>query len=90
MLQTKDTQTKKALATPGRPAAGQVKPVDPDVTTVRKTAGGGAISPEERHRMIAEAAYFHALERGLDGGDPLGDWLAAEKQVEAMLSREKS
>jgi hypothetical protein len=44
-----------------------------------------AVSPDERRRMIAEAAYFRADKRGFTGGDPLGDWLAAEKQVDAML-----
>ncbi|MGA9031931.1 MAG: DUF2934 domain-containing protein [Sulfuricaulis sp.] len=86
MLQTKAIQTKKTLSTQGRPTSGQAKPTDPNVATVRKGIASGAISPEERHRMIAEAAYFRALERGFDGGDPLTDWLAAEKQIEDTLS----
>jgi hypothetical protein len=35
------------------------------------SAGAGTVlAPEERQRMIAEAAYFRALQRGF-GGDPV-------------------
>ncbi len=37
-----------------------------------------SISPGERQKMIAEAAYFRALARGFKGGDPMDGWLAAE------------
>lgn len=30
---------------------------------------------------IAEAAYFISKERGFTGGDPLQDWLEAERRV---------
>lgn len=43
------------------------------------------ISVEERQRMIAEAAYFRALERGFTGGDPLDDWLTAEREISGAL-----
>ncbi len=43
-------------------------------------------SPERRYEMIAQAAYFHAEERGFQGGDPVADWLLAETQVDALLS----
>lgn len=35
--------------------------------------------------MIAEAAYFRALARGFQGGDPIDDWLAAEAEVNRLL-----
>jgi hypothetical protein len=40
---------------------------------------------EERNQMIAEAAYFRALARGFQGGDPVDDWLAAEAEVNRLL-----
>jgi len=43
------------------------------------------ISPEERQRMIGEAAYFRALERGFTGGDSLDDWLVAEREIGRAL-----
>jgi hypothetical protein len=37
---------------------------------------------EERHCMIAEAAYFRAERRAFQGGCPLQDWLEAEREIE--------
>jgi hypothetical protein len=60
----------------------------------RKAAGNPpnpATQPEagaslaERDRMIAEAAYFRALARGFQGGDPIDDWLAAEREINRLL-----
>lgn len=58
----------------------------------RSTAGGKAPArrarkpaptPEhERHRRIAEAAYYLAERRGFRGGDPVQDWLVAEAQID--------
>lgn len=45
------------------------------------------VSAGERSRMIAEAAYFLAERRGFSSGYAVQDWLAAERQVDAMLKR---
>lgn len=39
------------------------------------------VAGEERRRMIAEAAYYRALNRGFNGGNPVDDWLAAEREI---------
>jgi hypothetical protein len=44
------------------------------------------IGPEQRRKMVAEAAYFYAEHRGFEPGHELDDWLAAEDQVTATLS----
>lgn len=44
------------------------------------------VRPEERYRMIAEAAYFRAQRRGFVGGDPVQDWLEAEAEIDRMLA----
>ena len=44
------------------------------------------VMPEERHRMIAETAYFLAQERSFTGGDPVSDWIEAERRVDRQLS----
>ncbi|HEY9199829.1 MAG TPA: DUF2934 domain-containing protein [Gammaproteobacteria bacterium] len=36
--------------------------------------------------MIAEAAYLKAEHRGFCSGDPLDDWLAAEREVDMLLA----
>ncbi len=43
-----------------------------------------SISPEERHRMIQEAAYYLYVRRGSGNGHDLEDWLAAEAELGRM------
>ena len=47
------------------------------------------ISPEERQRMIAEAAYFRAMQRGFSDGDTVDDWLVAEAEINRLLPNSK-
>lgn len=44
---------------------------------------------EDRRRMVAEAAYYHAEHRGFQGGDINDDWYRAEAEIDAMLSKMK-
>jgi Protein of unknown function (DUF2934) len=37
---------------------------------------------EERHRRIAEAAYYRAERRGFTPGDEEEDWIAAEREID--------
>lgn len=62
--------------------AKKAKPAVKDTTSINP---GQSVSTDERQRMIAEAAYFHALERGFTGGDPLDDWLIAEREINLLL-----
>lgn len=55
----------------------------------RRPAGDGerrtsaqALAPDERKRLIAEAAYQRAQQRGFVGGDPVTDWLEAEREID--------
>jgi len=41
---------------------------------------------EDRYRMIAEAAYRRAEQRGFVPGSELQDWLAAEIEVDELLA----
>lgn len=43
------------------------------------------VPAELRHRMIAEAAYYLAEKRAFQGGDPVADWLNAEKIIDQAL-----
>lgn len=43
---------------------------------------------EDARAKIAEAAYYRAERRGFVGGDPVEDWLAAEKELEGASSRD--
>lgn len=44
-----------------------------------------SIAPEERYKMIAAAAYLRAERRGFASGHALDDWVAAEKEIDAMI-----
>jgi len=43
------------------------------------------VSPEERYRMIQEAAYYRAEREGFNG-DPWKCWLVAEAEIDAQLN----
>jgi hypothetical protein len=58
-------------------------------STVANAIEGDSLSPhkagaEARHSRISEAAYRIAEARGFAGGSELDDWLAAEREVDAM------
>jgi hypothetical protein len=41
---------------------------------------------KDRYERIAEAAYLRAEQRGFEPGHEIEDWLAAEKEIDALLS----
>jgi hypothetical protein len=43
--------------------------------------------PEKSAELIAKTAYYKAEDRGFAPGQELADWLAAEREVAAMLKR---
>lgn len=74
----KTTAGKTTAAKPRatRPAAAKPRP---------KVAKSGSVASEERTRLVAEAAYFKAAQRGFAGGGELEDWIAAEAEIDALL-----
>ncbi len=65
-----------AASQPAAAAKPAPAPAAKPVATAATASGG-----PERARMISEAAYFLAQRRGT-AGNPLADWLAAEKQID--------
>jgi hypothetical protein len=49
-------------------------------------AGSMSLSQEDRFRMIAEAAYLKAEQRGFQGDRSMDDWLQAEAEVDAQFA----
>jgi Protein of unknown function (DUF2934) len=45
-----------------------------------------SLTPEARRALIAEAAYLRAERRGFAPGQENDDWLAAEAEVDALLT----
>jgi len=46
----------------------------------------GAFSLEQREAMIRDAAYYHYAQRGYAHGHDLEDWLAAEAEIERIVT----
>ena len=77
-----ETPTARTPATPSRKG-----------TAVRAPSAGRSamnVSADTRRAMIAEAAYLRAERRGFVAGHEEEDWLAAEKEVDALLSEDES
>ncbi|MEW5943905.1 MAG: DUF2934 domain-containing protein [Pseudomonadota bacterium] len=55
--------------------------------SAKKGNGHTTVSPEQRYRMICDAAYFRAERRGFVGGNPAQDWLEAEAEIDLMLKK---
>jgi hypothetical protein len=52
----------------------------------KSTISAATVSSDERRAMIALAAYVRAERRGFTAGGEAQDWLAAEKEIDALLS----
>lgn len=76
------------------PPSAPLSTMDKIVTAVRKrTKADSAASPisepssaRSRHDAIALEAWLRAERRGFAGGDPVADWLDAEREVDAQLA----
>jgi len=55
-----------------------------EITEAPSDADGSARA--ELDRMICEAAYYIAEQRGFEPGHELDDWLAAEAQIHDQLA----
>jgi hypothetical protein len=77
----KSTPAARKPAAPATPSAATVKtaaaPAKPAVAT-------SALTPEQRYRMIQEAAYYVAERKGFIS-NPAEDWAEAEAQIDAKL-----
>jgi hypothetical protein len=73
--------TRKKTATTAAKKRASTKKAAPRKTAAAKTRLA-VKTPEARHQLIAESAFFKAERRGFEGGDPIEDWLEAEKEVD--------
>ena len=56
----------------------------------RSLLGDGGVSAAERTRLIERAAYFRAQRRGFVPGHEVEDWVAAEQEIDQLLSATSS
>lgn len=76
-------------ATPAVIVASTSAPIEAKKAPIAAPPPRGALSSEERRRMIAGLAYGRAERAGFNT-DPIQDWLMAERELEAMLERRAS
>lgn len=77
---------KRARPKPALSADAPAKTTRAPRTAATRLRDNGSLSPEERLRYIAEAAYYRAEKRGFAPGGELDDWLEAEAEVDGRLS----
>ncbi len=76
IVKTTRTMTRTIPKSPAKPSRTQV------------TAESKApINPEQRYRMIAEAAYYRAARRNFAAGNELEDWLEAEAEIDGRVGK---
>ena len=92
MAQDKKKVAKKKVAkkkVAARPAAKKVvkkKAVKKKTASKKTPKVQVAVSPEERHRMIAECAYYRAINAGPRSPEAdRGHWLDAEVEIDALI-----
>lgn len=87
------SQKNRVSRKPASPAAGSRHGKPASTSTARrqvKLDTYDSVTPEQRWRMIAEAAHVRAGKRQFATGNPImvhRDWLAAMAEVDARLAR---
>ena len=86
---TRKAPSKKVSAKkmPTKKAAAGKKPTGTSPKVSKPGTSRIEISPEERWKMVAVAAYLKAEKRGFAPGHELEDWTEAENEIDAFMSR---
>jgi DUF2934 family protein len=91
MADTKDRRQTPRKSTSPAPkpeanAGAPRKPVSEQRGTPMASNVRAELSPEETRRLIAEAAYYRAKQRGFEPGHELEDWVEAESEVMGRIN----
>lgn len=76
----------KNILHPQKHTVSQAKTKGSKLETTTKDRDMG-VTPEQRHQMIAEAAYRRAQKRSFVGGNPENDWYEAEAEIGQLFSQ---
>jgi hypothetical protein len=85
---TSKKSTKSSAAKPSAKTVSSYPTFSLSTAPTTTSAESKTISSEERQKMIEQAAYFRAEKRNFQG-DPNEDWMAAEEEIDAQLTRQK-
>ena len=80
---TKKKASKKKAA--GTKKAAKKKAIKKSIKPKKLDTSLIEITPEERWKMIAVAAYHKAEKRDFASGNELQDWTESEKEIDALL-----
>ena len=86
---TKKAATKKASVKKAATTKSAVKKAAPKKAAKKAAPAAAAMSvtPEQRWHMVSEAAYYKAKEEGFPAERTVEHWLAAEAEIDTMLSK---
>ena len=73
--------------TPGKAAAKTATPATKPAAQGFGSQARVDISPDELRKLIAEAAYYRAKQRGFAPGYEVEDWVQAEAEVKERIGR---
>ena len=83
MAAKKETERRSAE----RRAAPRAAPKSAKPAGFANNAARSDISPDELRKLISEAAYYKAAERGFEPGHEMDDWVQAEREVMRRIER---
>jgi hypothetical protein len=87
MLEKSKTEAKKPSTKSPAKTATTTKPAHKKAASPKSKTASIEITPEQRQRMIEEAAYFIAERQGFMNHSTLEHWLAAEAEIDKQLSQ---
>jgi hypothetical protein len=79
-MSAKKVKPVKATAKAKPLKSAESEPVD----AAAKSVAQSSVTEESHYSMVAEAAYYRALQRGFQGGSPEDDWYAAEAEIQRV------
>lgn len=87
MAVKKDTERRSAerRTAPKAPSAAP-KTSKPAAPSPMNAAARADLTPDELRKLISEAAYYRAKQRGFQPGHELDDWIQAEAEVSRRLN----
>jgi 2-oxoglutarate dehydrogenase complex dehydrogenase (E1) component-like enzyme len=85
VMKTAPILTKK-MSSPKKIEAPADKPAATAKSAPVKSIKKNTVTPEERYKMIATAAFFRAERRGFATGNEAEDWSTSEAEIDATLN----
>jgi hypothetical protein len=80
-------QPRKSTTTPKPPSRAGAPRSAKEITESMTPEARVQLSREELQKLISEAAYYRAKQRGFQPGHELEDWIQAEAEVMRRLER---